>query len=110
MLTRRQGDKVRVSRKAKKTGSGAVLSAVICAAGSSSRMGGKVRKPYLMLRGKPILAWTLAALARVPQLEEIVLVTRPDDRDMALKAARKANLPRRVKLITADGGARRQDS
>ena len=86
------------------------FSAIVCAAGSSSRMGGKVRKPYLSLRGKPILAWTLAALARLPQLEQIVLVTRPDDRAMALAAAAKAKLPRRVRLDTADGGARRQDS
>lgn len=86
------------------------FSAVICAAGSSTRMGGKVKKPYLSLRGKPILSWTLAALARLPQLAEIVLVTRPEDRAMALAAAARAKLPRRVKIVTADGGARRQDS
>ena len=78
--------------------------------GPSTRMGGNVRKPYLELRGKPILAWTLAALARVPQLRQIVLVTRPDDRDIALDAARQAQLPQRVQVDTADGGARRQDS
>jgi 2-C-methyl-D-erythritol 4-phosphate cytidylyltransferase len=83
---------------------------VVCAAGSSSRIGGAVRKPYLSLRGKPILAWTLAALARLPQLKEIVLVTRLDDRGTAFRAAAKAKLPRRVRLVSADGGARRQDS
>ncbi|MEI6233831.1 MAG: 2-C-methyl-D-erythritol 4-phosphate cytidylyltransferase [Planctomycetota bacterium] len=84
--------------------------AIVCAAGSSSRMGGNVRKPYLTLRGKPILSWTLAALARLPQLEQIVLVTRPDDRAMALECADLADLPARVRVDTADGGARRQDS
>ncbi len=84
--------------------------AIVVAAGSSSRMGGKVRKPYLTLRGKPILAWTLGALARVKNLRQIVLVTRPDDRPKALAAAKLARLPRRVKLDCADGGARRQDS
>ena len=73
-------------------------------------MGGNVRKPYLTLRGKPILSWTLAALARIPQVRQIVLVTRPDDREMALDAARQADLPQRVTVDTADGGARRQDS
>lgn len=95
--------------KTKQTSSGP-YAAIVCAAGSSSRMGGHVRKPYLSLRGKPILAWTLAALARLPQLKQIVLVTRPDDRAMALDCARRAELPRRVKVDTADGGARRQDS
>lgn len=87
-----------------------IISAVVCAAGSSSRMGGKVRKPYLLLRGKPVLAWTLAALARIPELKQIVLVTRPEDRATALAAASEATLPRRVQIVTADGGARRQDS
>ncbi|HYF49581.1 MAG TPA: 2-C-methyl-D-erythritol 4-phosphate cytidylyltransferase [Planctomycetota bacterium] len=85
-------------------------SAVVVAAGSSSRMGGNVRKPYLELRKRPILAWTLSALSRVEGLREIVLVTRPDDRKTAAAAAKKARLPRSVKLRFADGGARRQDS
>ncbi len=86
------------------------FSAIVCAAGSSTRMGGKVRKPYLTLRGKPILAWTLSALARLQPLTQIVLVTRPDDRAMALDCAAQAKLPKRVRIDTADGGARRQDS
>lgn len=85
-------------------------SAIVCAAGSSSRMGGKVRKPYLKLRGKPILAWTLEALGRVKGLAEIVLVTRPDDRAMAQTISKQAKLPKRIALVFADGGARRQDS
>jgi 2-C-methyl-D-erythritol 4-phosphate cytidylyltransferase len=84
--------------------------AVVVAAGTSSRMGGKVRKPYLTLRGKPVLAWTLSALAKVKGLKQIVLVTRAEDRALALRAAKKARLPARIKLIAADGGARRQDS
>jgi 2-C-methyl-D-erythritol 4-phosphate cytidylyltransferase len=85
-------------------------SAIVVAAGSSTRMGGKVRKPYLKLRGRPILAWTLKALAHVSGLQQIVLVTRPEDRKVAAAAARLAKLPKRVSLDFAHGGARRQDS
>lgn len=85
-------------------------SAVVVAAGSSSRMGGDVRKPYLELRGRPILSWTLSALAKVDGLLEIVIVTRPEDRKTAAAAAKKARLPKALKLRFADGGARRQDS
>jgi len=60
--------------------------------------------------GKPILAWTLGALARLPQLTQIVLVTRAEDRDMAREVARQANLPERVRIDFADGGPLRQDS
>lgn len=69
-----------------------------------------MRKPYLELRGRPILSWTLEALGRVPSLREIVLVTRPEDRPLGLGAAAKAMLPKRIKLCCADGGLRRQDS
>lgn len=85
-------------------------SAVVVAAGSSTRMGGRTRKPYLKLRGRPILSWTLAALGRMPAVREIVLVTRPDDRDRARNAVKLARLPKRVQVTFADGGARRQDS
>src|SRR6185295_11660946 len=37
-------------------------------------------------------------------------VTRPEDRAVAFRAAAKAELPRRVVLVAADGGARRQES
>jgi len=73
-------------------------------------MGGKVRKPYLLLRRQPVLTWTLKSLSQVAGLRQIVIVTRPEDRATAQAAARRAKLPRRIALTFADGGARRQDS
>jgi 2-C-methyl-D-erythritol 4-phosphate cytidylyltransferase len=73
-------------------------------------MGGKLRKPYLGLLGKPVLAWTLKALSAVKGLRQIVIVTRPEDRATAQAAAKQARLPRRISLAFVDGGARRQDS
>jgi len=87
-----------------------IKSVIIVAAGSSSRMGGKVRKPYLKLRGKPILTWTVAALGKLSGVKQIVLVTRPEDRKRAAAAAKLAKIPKSVRLDFADGGARRQDS
>lgn len=85
-------------------------SVIVVAAGSSSRMGGKVRKPYLKLRGKPILCWTLTALSKIPGLQQIIIVTRPEDRKLAAAAAKLAKLSKRIRLEFANGGARRQDS
>jgi 2-C-methyl-D-erythritol 4-phosphate cytidylyltransferase len=73
-------------------------------------MGGKVRKPYLKLRGKPILTWSVRALCRVEGLQQIVIVTRHEDRRRAAAAAKLAGLPPSVRLDFADGGPRRQDS
>lgn len=84
--------------------------AVVVAAGSSSRIGGKVRKPYLKLQNRPILSWTLSSLSQLECLRQIVVVTRPEDREAAEAAAKAARLPRRLALTFADGGARRQDS
>lgn len=84
--------------------------AVVPAAGLSSRMGGRVRKPYLRLEGLPLLCWTLRSLARLPRLGQIVLVLRPADRERAVKVTRAANLPRKTKIDFAVGGRRRQDS
>ena len=78
--------------------------AIIVAAGGSARMDG-IDKLAVPIGGRPLLAWTLAAMAESPDVDRIVLVTGADRVD-DLRAA--AWLPERV--IVAAGGARRQES
>ena len=81
------------------------VDAVVVAAGASTRMGGP-DKLGLPVGGRPLLAWTLAAVAAAPIVRRIVVVTA---------AARVAEisaapwLPSRVVAVVA-GGARRHDS
>jgi 2-C-methyl-D-erythritol 4-phosphate cytidylyltransferase/2-C-methyl-D-erythritol 2,4-cyclodiphosphate synthase len=81
------------------------VDAVVVAAGLSTRMGG-ADKLGMAVGGRPVLAWTLAALAAAPIVRRIVVVTA---------AARVAEisaapwLPPRV-VAVVEGGARRQDS
>ena len=49
--------------------------AVILAGGSGSRMGGPVKKQFMELAGKPLLAHTLEAFESYEAVDEIVLVT-----------------------------------
>jgi 2-C-methyl-D-erythritol 4-phosphate cytidylyltransferase len=84
--------------------------AVVVAAGSSSRLGGPVRKPFLPLRGRPLLAWSLRGLARIPGLRQVVIVVRPEDRLRAERAVRAAGLRPGLPVRFVAGGARRQDS
>ena len=56
--------------------------------------------------GRPLLAWTLDAVAAAPEVERIVLVTSPERRS---ELADAAWLPERVVDIVA-GGARRHES
>ncbi len=78
---------------------------VVVAAGSSRRMGG-TDKLMAPVAGRPLLAWTLAALAASPVVERMVVVTSPDRVD-ALAAV--PWLPACVAAVVA-GGVTRQVS
>lgn len=80
--------------------------AVVAAAGSSTRMGGKSSKVLEELGGKPALYWSLAALAACPEVAEIVVVCREEDRGKAKEAAKGLEKP----VLFVPGGQERQDS
>ena len=79
--------------------------AVVVAAGASSRMAG-IDKLAAPIGGRPLLAWSLDAIARAAVVERIVVVTAADRVD-GLRAA--AWLPEKVVAVVA-GGDRRQES
>ncbi|MFH1475252.1 MAG: 2-C-methyl-D-erythritol 4-phosphate cytidylyltransferase [Chloroflexota bacterium] len=81
------------------------VDAVVVAAGAGTRMGGG-DKLGLLVGGRPVLAWTLAALAAAPILRRIVVVTAAA-RVGEISAA--PWLPSRVSAVV-EGGVRRQDS
>ena len=56
------------------------LFALVPCAGSGSRAGAAGPKQYAAVAGKPLVAHTLAALARVPRLAATLVVLSPDDR------------------------------
>lgn len=82
-----------------------IADAVVVAAGASARMGG-IDKLGRMIAGRPVLAWTLEAVAAAPEVGSIVVVTAPDRRD---ELADAAWLPAKVRSVVV-GGSRRQDS
>lgn len=79
--------------------------AVVVAAGSSRRMGG-LDKLQLDLAGRPVLAWSLAAMRAATAVDRIVVVTSPDRVDELAGRSWVAAAGARV----IAGGARRQDS
>ena len=81
-----------------------VADAVVVAAGRSQRMGGR-DKLVSDLAGRPVLAWSLAALAASSCVERIVVVRSGGD----VNGAQPAWFPDKVVAVVA-GGARRQDS
>ena len=81
---------------------------VVPAAGVGQRMGGALPKQYLELAGRPLVHWTLEALAPL-EAEAIVLVVAPADPYIdALAPALNAAVPG-LEILRA-GGASRAES
>jgi 2-C-methyl-D-erythritol 4-phosphate cytidylyltransferase/2-C-methyl-D-erythritol 2,4-cyclodiphosphate synthase len=79
--------------------------AVVVAAGASTRMGG-LDKLAVRLGGRPLLAWTLDALASAPIVERIVVVVAAEQVAAVLAWP---DLPPSVAAVVP-GGRRRQES
>ena len=78
---------------------------IVVAAGRSTRMGGEDKLAF-EIEGRPLLAWTLGALAAAPAVGRIVVVTAADRR---AEVASAVWLPATVVAVVA-GGERRQES
>ena len=83
-------------------------SAVIVAAGNSTRMGKGVSKQLLNLSGVPVLARTLYAFSQSGYIDEIVVVTRPEDMREISAMLTRYGIKKPVRLVA--GGATRADS
>jgi len=80
------------------------ISAIVVAAGKGERAGGVVPKQYAPLGGRPLLRWSLEALARHPAIDRVCVVMDPAHAALAQAAA--AGLD----VIFAVGGATRTAS
>ncbi len=54
--------------------------ALIPAAGSGSRMGGKIEKQYMLLNSVPMIAHAMMVLAREPRISKLFVVLSPTDK------------------------------
>lgn len=79
-----------------------IADAVVVAAGASRRMGG-VDKVLAPVGGRPLLAWSIDALAASPHIDRIVLVTAPE---RVADVQRADWLPDRVTAVVAGGDTR----
>ena len=83
-------------------------SALILAAGSSTRMGDGVSKQFLSIGGIPVVARTIMQFDRSEFIDEIIVVCKKDEIDMYDGFAEKYNLTTPMKVV--EGGATRQES
>jgi len=84
-----------------------MVTAVIVAAGRSTRMGGQ-DKQFLPLRGHPLIAYTISKFQQCSVVDEIVLVTQPGRRGEFEGLIHRYGFSKAKRF--ADGGVERQDS
>ena len=82
--------------------------AVIVSAGNSTRMRLKGNKNYIEHGGRMLLSYTIAAFDLCPQVDRIILVIKPSEKESALRAVAQSGTSKEV--IFAPGGDSRQES
>ena len=85
-----------------------MTTAIILAAGKSERMGADVDKAFLSLVDKPVVAWSLIAFERCPEIDRIVLVVRKDKLLASKEVAKRYGISKMHAIVA--GGAKRQES
>lgn len=83
-------------------------SAVILAAGSSTRMGGSSTKQFIELGGIPVVARTAKTFDTSDLIDEIIIVAKADEIDKYDGFAEKYGINKPFKVI--EGGSTRQES
>jgi 2-C-methyl-D-erythritol 4-phosphate cytidylyltransferase len=86
-----------------------MIAAVIVAAGMGVRMGSALRKQYLSMNGRPMLAHTLMAFDQCPRIDRMVVVV-PEDELSFCRREIIDPLRMRAPVVAVAGGTRRQDS
>lgn len=90
------------------TASKFTASAIIVAAGSSTRMGKQISKQLIKLNGTEVIVHTLKAFEKSESIDEIILVCREQDIEIIKELAKSNGITKPLKLT--NGGATRQES
>ena len=82
--------------------------AIIVSGGKGKRMGKRINKLFLLLNKEPIIFHTLKKFQENKNINEIILVVNPDDKNKFSSIVKKNNFKKVKKIV--DGGLERQDS
>lgn len=83
-------------------------SAIILAAGSSTRMGNDQTKQFIELQGIPVVARTILEFERSPLIDEIIVVAKADEIEKYADFTEKYGITKPFKVV--EGGETRQES
>lgn len=85
-----------------------MTNAIIVAAGKSERMGTGTDKAFLSLGNRPVVAWSLIAFEKCPDVDRIILVVRKEQQLAAKAVAKMFGISKLVAVVP--GGNKRQES
>ncbi len=85
------------------------IAAIIVAGGSGKRMGTTIKKQFIKLKEKEVLAYTIEAFNNIDEISEIIVVTGKEDIEKVEAEIVQAYHLDKVSKIVA-GGKERQDS
>jgi len=94
-----------VHQSAGKAGNHIMNFGIIVAAGKSERMGPRVDKAFLSLGTRPVLAYSLMAFERCPEIDAVILVVRKDRIEGARAMVRMFGCSK-VRKVVAGGNKR----
>ena len=84
------------------------MSAIVVAAGNSTRMGNNVNKVLLNIFSKPVLYYSLKALQQTSYINEIIVVAKDEDIPAIAELAKKYKIRKVTNIVK--GGPTRRDS
>ena len=84
------------------------VAAIVPAAGAGRRLGGRTAKPFVLLGGQPLLAYTLSALQASPAIRWIVVLVRAPERKKVQALLKRYRITKALKPCI--GGASRAES
>lgn len=85
------------------------IAIIIVAGGSGKRMGTSIKKQFIKLKDKEVLAYTIEAFNKLDEISEIIVVTGAEDIPKVEKEIVQTYHLNKVSKVVA-GGAERQDS
>lgn len=81
---------------------------LIAAAGEGKRLHNKLPKPYIKINGTSIIIWTLKRFSKIPEIENIIIVTHRDWVAYCKNLLQEHTI-KKISFVVA-GGKERQDS
>lgn len=82
--------------------------AIVVAAGFGERMGSKIPKQFLEIRGKPIVGYTLEKFDLCSEVDEVILVVQAEHVQDAREMLNECSIQKVCRVVA--GGPERQDS